>query len=72
LLNGRAVWLFHNTEVTSKGGKLLIFVSNTAAHCHAPERNITLLLNFEIFASRKQSTGREQGVTADQTLIDGG
>jgi hypothetical protein len=44
LLNGHVILLFHDTAVTFKVEELLIFVSDTAAYRHAPERNITLLV----------------------------
>jgi hypothetical protein len=49
LLNGRLVWLFDDTEVTSKDDELPILMSNAAAYSHAPKGNIILL--FGIFVS---------------------
>jgi hypothetical protein len=73
LLNGHVVWLFDDTEVTSNDEELLIFVSNTAAYSHAPKSNLTLLDNFGISASGKQSPSQsEHALAADKSLSGGG
>ena len=74
LLNGKVVWLFDDTQVTSNAEELLLlFVSNTAAYSHAPNGNLTLLKDFGISTAARQSGAPGgQNLTIDKALSAGG
>lgn len=73
LLNDHVIWLFDDTQIISKDGELITFMSNTAAYSHAPKTNLTLLQNFGIATLGKQRPNQSgDSVTLDESFSNGG
>ncbi|KAI9826318.1 MAG: hypothetical protein M1832_000235 [Thelocarpon impressellum] len=73
LLDGRIIWLYDDTQCMSPSGKLLSFVSNSAAYASGMHLSCTTVEDFGVERVSYDKQGKaETAILGDQAVGDGG